>query len=68
MPLLAHWDEIEIPNVGTIGHGIANDEVTQPLEGGQGQVGEPQVPLLGYGDEIETPNWACRDYYTWKRK
>ena len=27
----------------------------------QGQVGGPQVPLLGHGDEIETPNWACRD-------
>ena len=22
----------------------------------QGQVGGPQVPLLGHGDEIETPN------------
>ena len=28
----------------------------------QGQVGGPQVPLLGHGDEIETPNWACRDF------
>ena len=27
----------------------------------QDQVGGPQVPLLGHGDEIETPNWACRD-------
>ena len=24
----------------------------------QGQVGGPQVPLLGHGDEIETPNLA----------
>ena len=27
------------------------------------QVGGPQVPLLGHGDEIETPNWACRGYW-----
>ena len=26
----------------------------------RGQVSGPQVPLLGHGDEIETPNWACR--------
>ena len=24
------------------------------------QVGGPPVPLLGLGDEIETPNWTCR--------
>ena len=24
----------------------------------QGQVGGPQVPLLGHGNEIETPNLA----------
>ena len=28
----------------------------------QGQIGGLQVPLLGHGDEIETPNWACRDF------
>ena len=28
----------------------------------RGQVGEPQVPLLIHGDDIEAPNWACRDY------
>ena len=27
----------------------------------RGQVGGPQVPLLGHGDEVETPNWAHRD-------
>ena len=27
----------------------------------QDHVGGPQLPLLGRGDEIETPNWACRD-------
>ena len=29
----------------------------------QDRVGGPQVPLLGHGDEIETPNWACRGYW-----
>ena len=27
----------------------------------QDQVGGPQVPLLGHGNEIKSPNWACRD-------
>ena len=26
----------------------------------QDQVGGPQVPLLGHGDEIETSNLVCR--------
>ena len=30
----------------------------------QDQVGGPQVPLLGHGDEIETQDWACKDYST----
>ena len=30
----------------------------------QDHVGGPQVPLPGHGDEIETPNWACRDIWT----
>ena len=30
----------------------------------QGQVGEPQVPLLAHGDEIETQNWACWGHWT----
>ena len=34
----------------------------------QDQVGGPQVPLLGHGDEIETPNWACRDFWTLHNK
>ena len=29
----------------------------------QDQVGGPQVPLLGHGDKIETPNLACRGYW-----
>ena len=43
---------------------MTNDEVSQPQEGDQGQVGGPQVPLLGHGNEIKSPNWACRDYRT----
>ena len=42
---------------------MANDEVSQRLQGDKGQVGGPQVPLPGHGDEIENPNWAnmvCR--------
>ena len=41
---------------------MANAEVDQHLQGGQGQVGGPLVLLLGNGDEVESPNWACRDY------
>ena len=26
------------------------------------QVGGPQVPIPSYGDAIENPNWASRDY------
>ena len=51
-------------HVGTVGHGMANDEVSQPQEGDQGQVDGPQVPLLGHGNEIKGPNLACRDYRT----
>ena len=42
--------------MGTIGQEIENYKVIQLLEGDQGQVGGPQVPLLGHGDEIENPN------------
>ena len=28
------------------------------VEVDRGQVGGPQVPLLGHGDDKETPNWA----------
>ena len=47
---------------GTSGQEMANDKVSLPQEGDQGQVGGPQVPLPGHEDEIETPNWASRDY------
>ena len=60
--------KIQIGHKGTIGHNIANDEVIQTLEGIQGPVGVPQVPLLAHVDEIKTPNWTCRDYWTWHRK
>ena len=30
----------------------------------QDQVSGQQVPLLSHGDEIEIPNWACRDFWT----
>ena len=52
----------QIGHVGTVGHGMTNDEVSQPQEGDQGQVGGPQVPLPGHGDEIENPNWASIVY------
>ena len=48
----------------TSGQEMANDKVYQHLQGGKGQVGGPQVPLLGHGNEEESPNWACRDYRT----
>ena len=28
------------------------------IKGDRGQVGGPQVPLLGHGGEIESPNWV----------
>ena len=34
------------------------------VEVGRGQVGGPQVPLSGHGNEIENPNWESRDYRT----
>ena len=51
----------QIGHDGTIRQEMANDEVGQHLQGGQGQVSGPQVPLLGHVDEIETSNWACKD-------
>ena len=40
----------------TIGYEMPNYEVSQHLHGDQGQVSGPQVPLLGHGDEAESPN------------
>ena len=50
----------QIGHDGTSRHEMANDEVGQHLQGGQGQVGGPQVPLLGHGDKIESPYGVCR--------
>ena len=41
---------------GTSGQEMTNDEVGQHVEGGQGQDGGPQVPLIGHGNEIKCPN------------
>ena len=54
----------QIGHDGTSGQEMGNGKVRQPQEGDQGQVGGPQVPLLGHGNEIKSPNWACRDYRT----
>ena len=54
----------QIGHDGTSGQEKTNDEVGQHLQGGQGQVGGPQVPLLSHGKEVETPNWAYKDYWT----
>ena len=37
---------------------MADNEVSLYLQGGQGQVGGPLVPLLGHGNKKENPNWA----------
>ena len=58
----------QIWHVGTSEQEMANDEVGQRLQRGQGQVGGPQVPLLGHGDEIDSPNWVHGDYGTRNRK
>ena len=52
----------QIGHDGSSGQEMTNDEVGQYVEGGQGQVGGPQVPLLGHGDEVESPNWVCKEY------
>ena len=52
----------QIGHDGVSGQEIANDEVGQHLQGDQGQVGGPQMPLLGHGNEIKSPKWVPRDY------
>ena len=47
---------LQIGHVETSGQGTAKDEVNQRLQGGMGQVGGPQMPLLGHGDELESPD------------
>ena len=66
MPLLGHGmtKRPQIGHDGTSGQEMANNEVCQHLQGGQGQVSGPQVSLLGLGNEIKRPNWACRNHRT----
>ena len=49
-------------HVKTSGEEMAYDKVSQHLQGGQGQLGGPQVLLLDHGYKIECPNWAFRDH------
>ena len=51
-----------IEHVGISGHEMANAMVGHRLQGGQGQVGAPQLHLPGLVDEIEIPIWAGRIY------
>ena len=44
-----------------MGHEIENDEVIQPHRGDQSQVGGPQMPLPGHGDEKEIQNWVYEE-------
>ena len=48
-------------NMGTIFYPSA-------VQDGQGHLDEPQVPLLGHGNEIDSPNLVHRDYRTRNRK
>ena len=36
---------------------MANDEVSQHIHGGQGEVSGQHVPLLGHGNAIESTNY-----------
>ena len=55
----------QIGHDGTSGQEKTNDEVGQHVEGGQGQDGGPQGPLMAHGNEIKSQNLVCRDYMTW---
>ena len=54
----------QIGYVGTIRYDMTNYDVSEHMHGGQGQDGGPQLRLLGHGDEVESPNWAYRDFRT----
>ena len=41
-----------------MGENVLAKEFFGSVEVDRGQVGGPQVPLLGRGDDKETPNWA----------
>ena len=41
-----------------MGENVLAKEFFGSVEVDRGQVNGPQVPLIGYGDDKETPNWA----------
>ena len=41
-----------------MGENVLAKEFFGSVEVDRGQVSGPQVPLLGHGDDKETPNWA----------
>ena len=43
-----------------LGENVLAKEFFGSVKVDRGQVGWPQVPLLGCGDDLETPYWACR--------
>ena len=60
----------ERPHIGHDGTSeleMTNDKVSQHLQGGQGQVSGPQVPLLGHRNEM-SPYWAYMEYGTINKK
>ena len=66
------WDSISSQVLGPIGlklgrmikgmhENVPKKEFFGSVDVDRGQVSGPQVPLLGHGDDKETPYWACRD-------
>ena len=43
---------------------VLAEEFFGSIEVDRGQVGGPQVPLLGHGNELKSPNLVSRDYTT----
>ena len=43
-----------------MGENVLAKEFFGSVDVDRGQVGGPQVSLLGRWDDKETPNWACR--------
>ena len=67
------WDSISSQVLGPIGlklggmiKGMQENVLAKEIFGSvnveRGQVGGPHVPLLGCGDDKETPNWTCREW------
>ena len=67
--LCVRWDSISSQVLGPIGlklggmikgmqENVLAKEFFGSVEVDRGQVSGPQVPLLGRGDDKETPNWA----------